>query len=66
MSIMFFLCPCPSQDLDHTTYTNRTYDEYKEELNSGMLDWSNPTHEDGDFWRENAKKLEDENKKGLK
>lgn len=43
-----------------------TFDEYQQELESGLLRWSTPTHQDEDFWRENAKKLESDNKRCVK
>jgi len=43
-----------------------TFDEYEQEVESGLLTWSTPTHQDDEFWKENAKKLEDKDKKTLK
>jgi len=31
-----------------------------------LLTWTTPTHEDDEFWRENAKKLENKDKKIIK
>jgi len=42
-----------------------TYDEYSSELESGQLTWS-PPHEDAEFWRENAPKLNNKNSEQLK
>lgn len=44
---------------------SRTYDEYISELESGQLSWS-PPHKNDDFWRENAGKLNDKDRKQLK
>ena len=52
--------------LAHSVCNNSTFDEYEQEVESGLLTWSTPTHEDDDFWRENAKKLENKDKKVLK
>lgn len=43
-----------------------TFEEYQQELDSGLLKWSTPTHTDDDFWRENAKKLNGDNKQCVK
>lgn len=40
---------------------NRTYEEYKAEVESGHLAWGN-IHEDLDFWKENGAKLGEEEK----
>jgi V-type H+-transporting ATPase subunit H len=42
-----------------------TWDEYRAELESGILEWS-PPHNSPHFWKENASKLEDENNELLK
>ncbi|KAK4699513.1 V-type H+-transporting ATPase subunit H, partial [Phenoliferia sp. Uapishka_3] len=42
-----------------------TYDEYASELESGYLTWS-PPHKNEEFWRENASKLNDKDRKQLK
>ena len=42
-----------------------TYDEYTSELESGRLSWS-PPHKNDEFWRDNASKLNDKDRKQLK
>ncbi|KAM0754467.1 ARM repeat-containing protein [Meredithblackwellia eburnea MCA 4105] len=42
-----------------------TYDEYTSELQSGQLQWS-PPHKNDEFWRENAAKLNDKDRKMLR
>ena len=48
------------------SFVNRTFEEYEQEVESGLLTWSTPTHEDDDFWRENAKKMDAKNGKAIK
>jgi len=45
--------------------SNRTWDEYTSELESGHLSWT-PVHESEMFWRENATKLNDRDHAYLK
>ncbi|KAF2656631.1 vacuolar ATP synthase subunit H [Lophiostoma macrostomum CBS 122681] len=47
--------------LDDYTKTQTTFDEYAAELQSGHLRWS-PPHRNPTFWRENARRILDENK----
>lgn len=48
------------QDLvDEYTKSQTTFDEYAAEVESGHLRWS-PPHRNPDFWRENARKILDE------
>lgn len=35
-----------------------TFDAYKSEIESGLLEWS-PPHKSAQFWKQNAAKLED-------
>ncbi|KAL8280153.1 hypothetical protein RQP46_007483 [Phenoliferia psychrophenolica] len=42
-----------------------TYDEYTSELESGMLEWS-PPHKSEEFWKENANRLNEKDRKQLK
>ena len=56
------------EDLDNLTsmmdsYTSdqTTFSEYASEVNSGHLRWS-PPHKNADFWRENARKIIEEDK----
>ena len=42
--------------LDEYTSSQTTFDEYAAEVNSGRLRWS-PPHRDATFWRENARKI---------
>ncbi|KAK3680467.1 H(+)-transporting V1 sector ATPase subunit H [Vermiconidia calcicola] len=46
-----------------TEYTSSqtTFSEYASEVNSGHLRWS-PPHKNGDFWRENARQIIEEDK----
>lgn len=49
-----------SNMVDEYTKTQTTFDAYAAEVQSGHLRWS-PPHKDQDFWRENARKIiEDE------
>lgn len=48
------------EKLDEYTATQTTFDEYAAELETGHLRWS-PPHRNADFWRENARKILDEN-----
>ncbi len=45
--------------LDDYTSSQTTFDEYAAELSTGKLRWS-PPHRDADFWRENARKILDD------
>lgn len=47
--------------LDEYTKTQTTFDEYAAELQSGHLRWS-PPHRNPTFWRENARRILEENK----
>jgi len=47
--------------LEEYTKTQTTFDEYAAELNSGHLRWS-PPHRNPTFWRDNARRILDENK----
>lgn len=47
--------------VDEYTKTQTTFDEYAAEVNSGHLRWS-PPHRNADFWRENARRIIDEEK----
>lgn len=47
--------------VDEYTKTQTTFDEYAQEVQSGHLRWS-PPHRNADFWRENARRILDENK----
>jgi len=49
---------------DEYTKTQTTFDEYAAEVNSGHLRWS-PPHRNPTFWRENARKILDEDKGAL-
>ncbi|KAF2094807.1 vacuolar ATP synthase subunit H [Rhizodiscina lignyota] len=49
------------EKLDEYTATQTTFDEYAAELETGHLRWS-PPHKNPDFWRENARRILDENK----
>jgi V-type H+-transporting ATPase subunit H len=49
---------------DEYTKTQTTFDEYAAEVNSGHLRWS-PPHRNSTFWRENARKILDEDKGAL-
>ncbi len=46
--------------LEEYTKTQTTFDEYAAEVRSGHLHWS-PPHRNPTFWRENARKIIDEN-----
>ncbi|KAF2199049.1 vacuolar ATP synthase-like protein subunit H [Delitschia confertaspora ATCC 74209] len=46
--------------LEDYTKTQTTFDEYAAELNSGHLRWS-PPHRNPTFWRENARRILEEN-----
>merc|ERR1712000_490360 len=50
--------------LEEYTKTQTTFDEYAAEVNSGHLRWS-PPHRNPTFWRENARKILDEDKGAL-
>ena len=50
--------------VDEYTATQTTFDEYAAELRSGHLRWS-PAHRSVDFWRDNARRILDEDKGGL-
>ena len=50
--------------VDEYTRTQTTFDEYAAEVNSGHLRWS-PPHRNEDFWRENARRIIDEEKGAL-
>ena len=45
--------------LDEYTSSQTTFDEYSAEVQGGKLRWS-PPHRDGNFWRENARKIIEE------
>ncbi|KAK4965600.1 H(+)-transporting V1 sector ATPase subunit H [Elasticomyces elasticus] len=47
--------------LDTYTKAQTTFEEYSAEVLSGHLRWS-PPHKSADFWRENARRILDENK----
>ncbi|KAF2131612.1 vacuolar ATP synthase subunit H [Dothidotthia symphoricarpi CBS 119687] len=47
--------------LEEYTKTQTTFDEYAAELQSGHLRWS-PPHRNPDFWRENARRILEDNK----
>jgi V-type H+-transporting ATPase subunit H len=47
--------------LEEYTKTQTTFDEYAAEINSGHLRWS-PPHRNPTFWRENARRILEENK----
>jgi V-type H+-transporting ATPase subunit H len=46
--------------LGEYTSSQTTFDEYASEVLNGHLRWS-PPHRDGSFWRENARKIIDNN-----
>jgi len=50
-----------SEMVEDYTQTQTTFDEYAAEVQSGHLRWS-PPHRNADFWRENARRIVDENK----
>ena len=45
--------------LDEYTSSQTTFDEYAAEVSTGKLRWS-PPHRDANFWRENARKILDD------
>lgn len=47
--------------LEEYTKTQTTFDEYAAEIHSGHLRWS-PPHRNPTFWRENARRILEENK----
>ncbi|KAF2856113.1 vacuolar ATP synthase-like protein subunit H [Plenodomus tracheiphilus IPT5] len=47
--------------LEEYTKTQTTFDEYAAEIQSGHLRWS-PPHRNPDFWRENARRILEDNK----
>jgi V-type H+-transporting ATPase subunit H len=49
-----------SETLDEYSKTQTTFDSYAAELHSGHLRWS-PPHRNPTFWRENARRILDEN-----
>lgn len=50
--------------LDDYTSSQTTFDEYATEIQSGRLRWS-PPHKDATFWRENARKILDDDGNAL-
>lgn len=50
--------------LSDYTSSQTTFDEYAAEILSGRLRWS-PPHRDANFWRENARRILDENSSEL-
>ncbi|KAJ5893992.1 hypothetical protein N7495_005683 [Penicillium taxi] len=50
--------------LDEYTKTQTTFDEYAVEVQSGHLRWS-PPHKNPTFWKENARRIVDENNGAL-
>ncbi|KPI39084.1 V-type proton ATPase subunit H [Cyphellophora attinorum] len=50
--------------LDDYTKNQTTFDEYADEVNSGHLRWS-PPHKNPQFWRENSRKILEDNKGAL-
>ncbi|PVI08548.1 ATPase, V1 complex, subunit H [Periconia macrospinosa] len=50
--------------LEEYTTTQTTFDEYAAEVNSGHLRWS-PPHRNPNFWRENARRILEEDKGAL-
>lgn len=52
------------EKLDEYTATQTTFDEYVAEIDSGHLRWS-PPHRNPDFWRDNARKILEEDKGAL-
>lgn len=46
-------------ELEHVVASLTTFDAYKNELESGQLEWS-PPHNSSEFWKHNAAKLEDD------
>ncbi|KAN0067651.1 Armadillo-type fold [Elaphomyces granulatus] len=53
-----------SDTLDEYTKTQTTFDEYAAEVQSGYLRWS-PPHRNPTFWRENARRILDEDRGAL-
>jgi V-type H+-transporting ATPase subunit H len=53
-----------SDMLDEYTKTQTTFDEYASEVRSGHLRWS-PPHRNPAFWRENARRILDEERGAL-
>ncbi|QKX56001.1 uncharacterized protein TRUGW13939_03100 [Talaromyces rugulosus] len=53
-----------SEMLDEYTKTQTTFDEYAAEVQSGHLRWS-PPHRNPTFWRENARRILDEERGAL-
>ncbi|KAF3483223.1 uncharacterized protein GIQ15_02547 [Arthroderma uncinatum] len=53
-----------SDMLDEYTKTQTTFDEYAAEVQSGHLRWS-PPHRNPTFWRENARRILDEDRGSL-
>lgn len=53
-----------SDMLDEYTKTQTTFDEYAAEVQSGHLRWS-PPHRNPVFWRENARRILDEDQGAL-
>ena len=47
--------------LDDYSKSQTTFDEYASEVRSGRLRWS-PTHRNQSFWKENARRIVEENK----
>ena len=50
--------------LSEYTSSQTTFDEYAAEVLAGHLRWS-PPHRDGNFWRENARRILDDNQSEL-
>jgi len=50
-----------SELLEEYTKTQTTFDEYASEVRTGHLRWS-PPHRNPTFWRENARRILDDNK----
>ncbi|KAL9608760.1 MAG: hypothetical protein Q9167_006414 [Letrouitia subvulpina] len=50
--------------LSEYTSSQTTFDEYAAEVQTGHLRWS-PPHRDGNFWRENARKILEDNQSEL-
>ena len=50
--------------LDEYTSSQTTFDEYAAEVQSGRLRWS-PPHKDATFWRENARKILEDDQNAL-
>lgn len=53
-----------NQLVEEFTKTQNTFDEYAAEVQSGHLRWS-PPHRNATFWRENARRILDEEKGAL-